>query len=94
MLHYNKLDISKGTDLTKSNYSKECMVCHYSYFFHVFKFKNSVCNSCYDLTILCPSLRGVAIITVKGVDYCYIIHDISKSKAVHLLENSILEDHG
>ena len=38
------------------------------------------------------NLTDSAIITVKGVDYCYIIHDISKSEAIHLLENSVLED--
>ena len=29
-----------------------------------FKFPNFVCNDCRDLTILCPSLRDIAIITV------------------------------
>ena len=29
-----------------------------------FKFPNFVCNGCRDLTILCPSLRNIAIITV------------------------------
>ena len=28
------------------------------------KFPNFVCNGCHDLTILCPSLRDIAIITV------------------------------
>ena len=28
------------------------------------KFPNFVCNGCRDLTILCPSLRDIAIITV------------------------------
>ena len=32
--------------------------------------------------------------TVKMVDYCCIIHDISKSEGIHLLDNSILNDCG
>ena len=28
MLRYDKLDISKEIDLSKSNDSKECMICH------------------------------------------------------------------
>ena len=36
----------------------------------------------------------IAIITVKGVDCHCIIHDISKSEAIHLLENSVLDDRG
>ena len=30
----------------------------------------------------------------KIVDYCCIVHDISKCEASHLLENSVLDDHG
>ena len=37
------------------------------------------------------NLSDIAVITVKGVDYCCIIHDISKSEAIHLLENSVLD---
>ena len=29
MLYYDKIDISEGIDLAKSNNSKECMICHY-----------------------------------------------------------------
>ena len=39
-------------------------------------------------------INDIAIITVKGVDYHCIIHDISKSEAIHLLENSMLDDRG
>ena len=59
------------------------MVCHYCLFNHGF-------NGCHDLTILCLNIGDVAITTVKGVDYCCIIHEISKSEAIHLLENSVL----
>ena len=66
------------------------MVCHYSYFFCWLKFQDYVCNVCHDLTMLYPSLRDTAIIIVKGISYCCVIHDISKSKAVLLLKNLIL----
>ena len=32
--------------------------------------------------------------TIKEVDYCCIIHEISKSEAISLLENSVLNDCG
>ena len=32
------------------------------------------------------------IVIVKGVDYRCIINDISKSDAIHLLENFVLDD--
>ena len=38
------------------------------------------------------NVSDIAIITVKGVDYGCIIHDITKSEAIHLVENSVLDD--
>ena len=55
---------------------------------------SNVYNGCYDLRMLCLNISNIAIITVKGVDYPCIIHDISKYEAIHLLENPVLEDCG
>ena len=63
-------------------------------FIHGFKFQDSVCNGCYDLTILCLNISDIAIITVKKVDYCCIIHNISKSEAINLLKNTMVENRG
>ena len=43
--------------------------------------KDEADKSCHDLTMLCLNLSDIAIITVKGDDYCCIINDISKSDA-------------
>ena len=94
MLCYNKIDINKGIDPTKSNKSKECMICHYWFFNHGFKFQDSVCNGCYDWTILGVNIRDTAIITVKNVDYRCIIRNISRSEAINLLKNYVLENCG
>ena len=32
MLEYDRIDVSEGTDVNKTNKSKECMLCHYWYF--------------------------------------------------------------
>ena len=29
MLEYGKIDVSEGTDVNKTNASKECDICHY-----------------------------------------------------------------
>ena len=34
MLYYDRIDISKGINLAKSNDSKECMICH-NFFFSI-----------------------------------------------------------
>ena len=38
MFYYDRTDLSKGTDLAKSNNSKECIACHIWFFNHGFKF--------------------------------------------------------
>ena len=84
MLCYDRIDISEGIDLAKSNNSKESMICHYQFFNHGFKFHDSVCNGCHDLTMLSVTISDTDIITVKNVDYCCIIHNISKSESFNL----------
>ena len=88
MLCYNRINVSKGLDLAKSNNGKECMIFNYFFFNHVFKLQDSVCNGCHDLTMLSVNITDIAIITIKNVDYRCIIHNISKSEAIDLLENS------
>ena len=77
--------MSEGVDIAKSSNSKESMICHYWFFNHGFKFQDSVCNGCHVFTMLIVNIRDIAIITIKKVDYCCIIHKISKSEAINLL---------
>ena len=65
MLIYDRLDISERIDLTKSNKSRECMICHYLFFNHAFKFQDYACNGCHDLTRLTVNISDIAVITVK-----------------------------
>ena len=44
--------------------------------------------------MLSVNKRDLAIITIKNVDYCCIIHNISKSEAINLLENFAIENCG
>ena len=64
MLYYDRIDISQGIDLVKSNNSKECMICH-CFLNHGFEFQDSVCNGCHDLTMLSVNISDIAIITIK-----------------------------
>ena len=63
-------------------------------FNHGFKFQHFICNGCNNLTLLSVNISDIAIITIKSVSYCCIIHDISKSGPINLLKNSVLEDRG
>ena len=93
MPYYDRIAISKGIDLVESNNSKECMIYHCWFFNHGLNF-NYVFNGCHDLTMLIVNISDTAISTVKNVDYCCIIHNISKFEVVNLLENSVFQDRG
>ena len=70
------------------------MACCYWFFNHGFKVQDSVCNGCHDLTMLFLNISNIAIITVKRGDYCFIIHDIIKSKVINLVKDFALDDGG
>ena len=51
MLEYDRIDISEGIDLNKTNKSKECMLCHYWYFLNKnFYYGPYLCDGCYNMT--------------------------------------------
>ena len=94
MLYYDRTTINEGIDHAKSNNTKEYIIFPYWFFNHGIKFQYSVCNGCHDLTVLSVNISDIAIITVKNADYRCITHNISKSKAINLLNDSVLEDRG
>ena len=52
MLQYQRIDVSEGIDVNKSNKSKERMICHNWYFEDIgFKFEPHVCNKCHDVSM-------------------------------------------
>ena len=64
-MYYDRIDISKGIDPTKSNQSKEYTICHYWLLNHGFKFQDSVCNGCHNLTMLCLNTSDITIRLLK-----------------------------
>ena len=92
MLKYEKIDISEGIDIHKTNASKEFMLCHYWYFKNVrFKLKPHVCNEC-SIRCIFSKTKGIEILNVKSVDYRCILCGISRNEAVNILNNCVLED--
>ena len=81
MLYFNRIDVSEGIDVNKTSESKECDICHYWYFVDKgFKFQPNVCNGCHDLLMMSMNLSDIAILNIKGSDYCCIISLISKKR--------------
>ena len=88
MLYYDKIDVLEGIDVNKASASKECDVCHYWYFLNFsFKFQPNVCNRCHHLLMMSMNLSDIAILNIKGSDYCCIISLISKNGTVNLMQN-------
>ena len=51
LLEYERIDISKGIYINKTNASKECDIWHYWYFLDKnFNYELYLCNGCHDLT--------------------------------------------
>ena len=48
MLEYDKIDISEGININKTNASKETDICHYWYFLHEnYNYEPYLCNVCH-----------------------------------------------
>ena len=95
MLEYDRIDISKGTDINKTNASKECDVCHYCYFLDKnFKYEPYLCNGCHDLMQNTMNFNGAAIVFVKGSDYRIHFWYMTKNDAIYIMINSNLNQKG
>ena len=93
MLEYDRIFISEGIDVNKTNASKECDICHYWYFEEIgFKYEPYLCNSCHDLMQKAMSFDDVAIVYVKGSAYKIHFWHMNKNNAISIMNNSNLVD--
>ena len=93
MLEYDRIDISEGIDINKTNASKECKICHYWYFKDIgFKYEPYLCNGCHDLMQKAVNFNDVAIVSVKGSYYRIHFWYISKDDAMNIMKNSNLNE--
>ena len=95
MLKYERIDVSEGSDVNKSDKSKECNLCHHWYFLDKnFNYEPYLCNGCHDLMEKTVSFKNVAVVSAKGnsyrIHFCFII----KNDAINLLNNSVLDNKG
>ena len=93
MLYFGRIEVSEGTDVNKTSASKECDICHYWYFSNYsFKFQPNISNRCHDLLLMSMNLSDIAILNIKGSDYCCIISLINKNEAINLIQNAALTE--
>ena len=90
MLEYDRIDISEGIGINKTNASKQCDICQYWYFLDQnFKYEPYLCNGCLDLMQKAMNFKDVAI-----VGSYYRIHFSYKSKndARNTMKNSNMNE--
>ena len=86
MLKYDKIDITEGIDLNKTNKSKECMFYDYWYYLNKnFSYGPFTCDGCYNIVERSTDFKNIAIIYVKKSAYRVYFEDISKNKAKTLI---------
>ena len=93
MVEYNRIDISEGTDVNKTNLSKECDICHYWYFKDIgFNYDPYLCNGCHNLMQKAMSFNNVAAVYVKGSAYRINFWYMSKNDTINIMNASYLVD--
>ena len=95
MLQYERIHVSEVIDLNKSGKSKDCMICHYWYFKDIgYKYEPHDCNQCHELSMVVYDLKDFMILNLKVVNYRSYVFNMSKSDAINLLNNSVLDNKG
>ena len=93
MLRYDRINISEGIDINKTNASKECDICHFWYFLDKgFKYEPYLCNGCHDLMQKTMNFNSVAIVSVNRSDYRIHFWYMSKDNAINIMKNSNLNE--
>ena len=91
MLEYDRIDISEGIDVNKSDKSKDCDIFHYWYFLDKsFDHEPYLCNGCHDLMEKAMSFNNVAIVSIKDSDYRIHFWYMSKDDAINIMHSSNL----
>ena len=86
MLKYNKIDITEGIDVDKTNKSREYMFCHYWYYLNKnFSYGPFTCDGCYNIVQKSTDFKNIAIVHAKKSTYRIYFKDISKHKAKTLM---------
>ena len=93
LIYYDRNDVSGGIDVNKTSASKECDICHYWYFLNYSsKFQLDVFNRWHDLLMMPVNLTDIAILSIKGSNYCCIISLTTKNEAINFLQNRDLTE--
>ena len=81
MLEYDRIDISEGSDIDKTNKSKACMLCCNWYFLDKnFSYGPYLCDDCYNMTQKSADSKNIDIVYVEENAYRVHFWHMSKHK--------------
>ena len=93
MLEYDRIDVSEGIDVNKTNKSKECVLCHYWYFLDKnVSYGPYLCDGCYNIMQKSNDFKNIVIFHVRKSAYRIYFLYMSKRKGKILMTNSNLID--
>ena len=70
MLQYDRINISEGIDINKTNKSKECMLCYYWYLLNRnVTYGPYLCDGYYNIMQKFIDFKNIAIVYVKKSSY-------------------------
>ena len=68
MLKHDRIDISEGIDVNRTDKSKKCKFCHHWYFLNKnYSYGPYLCDGCYDISQISTDFKNIAIVHIKKV---------------------------
>ena len=93
MLEYERIDISEGIAVNKTNLWKECDICHYWYFKDIgFTYQPYLCNVCHVLMQKAMRFNNIAVVYIKGNSYRIHFWYKRKDDVINIMNGSNLID--
>ena len=93
MLKYDRIDISEGIDVDKTNESRECKFCHYWYFLNKnFSYGPYTCDGGYNIVQRSTDFKNIALVHTKKSAYRIYFQHMSKHEARKLRKKFDLID--
>lgn len=92
-MNYDRIEISEGTDINKTDGLQECIISNYLCFLAInVRFQPKVCYGCHDMTLKLMNFDSFAIVTVWKNDYRILFWFMCKDEAVNKLNNTNLSE--
>ena len=86
MLKYDRIDISEGIDVNRTDKSKQCMFCHYCFFLNKkFSYGPYTCDGCYDLVQRSTDFKNIDVVHIKKNAYRVYFSCMNEQKAKKIM---------